>query len=61
MELDEPLCNNKVPREGICIRIDDDPIAECFKLKTFAFLKKEQLKMDAGEIDMEMALEYGEG
>lgn len=60
MELDEPLCNNKVPREGICIRIDDDPIAECFKLKTFAFLKKEQLKMDAGEIDMEMALAYGE-
>lgn len=60
MEMDEPLCNNKVPREGICIRIDDDPIAECFKLKTFAFLKKEQLKMDAGEIDMEMALTYGE-
>lgn len=58
MELDEPLCNNKVPREGICIRIDDDPVAECFKLKTFAFLKKEQLKMDAGEIDSEMQESY---
>ncbi|MBP5723648.1 MAG: hypothetical protein J6X18_08775 [Bacteroidales bacterium] len=58
MELDEPLCNNKVPREGICIRIDDDPIAECFKLKTFAFLKKEQVKIDAGEVDVEMSMAY---
>ena len=61
MELDEPLCNNKVPREGICIRIDDDPIAECFKLKTFAFLKKEQSEIDAGNVDIEMNLSYGEG
>ena len=61
MELDEPLCNNKVPREGICIRIDDDPIAECFKLKTFAFLKKEQADIDAGNVDMEMNMTYGDG
>lgn len=41
MEKNEPFCKNKVPREGICIRIDNDPVAECFKLKTFAFLKIE--------------------
>lgn len=29
MEQDEPLCRNKVPREGICLRIDNDPINEC--------------------------------
>ena len=61
MELNEPMCNNKVPREGICVRIDDEPIAECFKLKTFAFLKKEQAEIDAGNVDMEMTMAYGEG
>lgn len=60
MEELEPLCNNKVPREGVCIRIDDDPIAECFKLKTFAFLKKEQAEIDAGNVDIEMTMAYGE-
>lgn len=24
MELDEPLCKHKVPREGIVIRLEDD-------------------------------------
>ena len=59
MELDEPLCKNKVPREGICIRIDDDPIVECFKLKTCAFLKKESTQIDVGEIDVEMSESFG--
>lgn len=54
MEQDEPLCRNKVPREGICLRIDDDPINECFKLKTLRFLGKEAELMDKGEVDMEM-------
>ena len=58
MEQNEPLCKNKVPREGICLRIDGDPIAECFKLKTFAFLKKEQTEIDAGNVDIEMAINY---
>ena len=58
MEKNEPFCKNKVPREGICIRIDDDPVAECFKLKTFAFLKKEQLEMDAGNVNIEMRDAY---
>ena len=58
MEKNEPFCKNKVPREGICLRIDDDPIAECFKLKTFAFLKKEQSEIDAGNVDIEMRDAY---
>ena len=32
MEMNEPMCFN-VPREGIVIRISDDPVAEAFKLK----------------------------
>lgn len=54
MELNEPLCLNKVPREGICLRIDDDTIAECFKLKCVKFLEKERALIDKGEVDMEM-------
>ena len=37
MEKNEPMCKNKVPREGICIRKDDDEIPECFKLKCNKF------------------------
>lgn len=58
MELDEPLCRNKVPREGICIRIDGDPIAECFKLKTNAYRMIEQKLIDKGNVDSEMAETY---
>lgn len=58
MEKDEYLCNHKVPREGICIRIEDDPIAECFKLKTLAFLGKEAECIDKGKVDVEMIDNY---
>lgn len=54
MEKNEPLCKNKVPREGICIRIMNDPVNECFKLKTLTFLGKEAELIDKGEIDMEL-------
>lgn len=54
MEDYEPLCNNEVPREGICIRIDNDNIKRCFKLKTMAFKFKEAILIDAGEVDIEM-------
>ena len=46
MEDYEPMCNNKVPREGIVIRIDDDPINEAFKLKTVAFALGEAVLYD---------------
>lgn len=56
----EPLCRNKVPREGICLRINDDPVKECFKLKALAFLQKEAKDIDKGDTsDMEMMETYG--
>lgn len=58
MELDEPLCNNKVPREGICLRIANDPVKECFKLKCLYFLGKEAANIDKGEVDIEMMDNY---
>lgn len=60
MELNEPMCNIKSPREGIVIRIDDDVKAEAFKLKTMAYKMKEAKQIDAGEVDMEMEIGYGE-
>lgn len=60
MELDEPLCKNKVPREGIVLRIDNDVKAEAFKLKTFRFLDREEENIDSGEVDGEMAEGYGD-
>lgn len=59
MEKNEPLCKNKVPREGIVLRIDNDEIAEAFKLKCLTFLGKEAELMDKGEVtDIEMEQKY---
>lgn len=58
MEKDEPMCKNKVPREGVCVRIDDDVIPQCFKLKCSKFLLKEAKEIDAGNVDMEMMGAY---
>ena len=54
MEANEALCKNKVPREGVCVRIDNDPSPENFKLKCAKFLSKESKDIDAGEVDIEM-------
>ena len=54
MEKLEPLCNNKTPREGIVLRIEDDPIAEAFKLKCISFLEKEAKQVDKGEINLDV-------
>ena len=53
MELDEPLCKNKVPREGIVIRIIGDKFARAWKLKTMRHYGKEAEAHDKGEADME--------
>ena len=61
MEERETLCNNKkVPREGIVLRIDDDPMKEAFKLKCVKFLEREKKLMDEGEVDTEMIEGYTE-
>lgn len=54
MEANEPLCKNKVPREGVCVRIYGDPKPEAFKLKCSKFLSKESKDIDAGEVDIEL-------
>lgn len=62
LEKREPLCKAyKVPREGICLRIDDDPMKECFKLKANAYLLKESALIDEGVVDIEMQQSYGQG
>ena len=58
MEKDEPLCENKVVREGLCIRIDDDETNENFKLKCQKFYDREKKLMDEGEVDIEMGNTY---
>lgn len=59
MEKQEPLCtNHNVPREGICVRIDNDEINENFKLKCAKFFDRERKAIDAGEVDIEMADAY---
>lgn len=59
MEELEPLCTyHKVPREGIVLRIDNDPVQEAFKLKCVKFLEKEAKEVDAGNVDIEMAQGY---
>jgi hypothetical protein len=52
MELDSPDCTNKVPHEGLVIKIDNMKPA-AFKLKCFKFLNKEQQALDKGEVNIE--------
>ena len=59
MELNEPLCKSKIPREGIVIRKDKDPICEAFKLKCSNFLLLEGKAIDRGEVDIELSECYG--
>ena len=58
MEKNEPLCVNRVPREGIVIRIANDPLNEAFKLKCNKFLEMEGKEIDSGQIDIEMQDKY---
>lgn len=59
MEKNDPICKNKVPFEGVVLRIDDDELAEAFKLKCKKFLSREREEIDKGEVDMEMVNNYG--
>lgn len=43
---------NKVPHEGLVIKIDDG-VTRAFKLKCFRFLNKEQELLDKGESNIE--------
>lgn len=54
MEEMDPMCNNKVPFEGIVLRICGDKFAEAFKLKCIRFKEKEQKNYDKGVTDIEV-------
>lgn len=54
MEGMESLCKNKVPREGICIRVENKPGMKAMKLKSYAFYDREKKQMDNGETNIEM-------
>lgn len=52
MERNSPSCDNKVPHEGIVIKIENMK-SEAFKLKCFKFLDKEGKELDKGETNIE--------
>lgn len=52
MEKNSPHCVNKVPHEGVVIKIEDG-LSRAFKLKCFRFLNKEQELLDKGEENIE--------
>lgn len=53
MEVQEPLCKMKAPREGVVIRINDDLIPRAWKLKSAAHYDLEKKSHDSGERDIE--------
>ena len=59
MEENEPLCKNKVPREGFVLRIANDPNNEAFKLKCDKFFAAESKNYDSADgADMEALEKY---
>lgn len=52
MELDSPDCKNKVPHEGIVIKVDN-MTPNAVKLKCFRFLGKESEELDKGIANIE--------
>lgn len=53
LEKECKYCNNKVPAEGIVLRIDGKSTYKTFKLKSKLFLKKESDNLDEGETNIE--------
>ena len=52
LEKDCFMCKNKVPEEGIVLRIER-PYLEVYKLKSFKFNERETKQLDKGVIDIE--------
>lgn len=53
LEEDCPFCHNKVPAEGIVLRVDNRDTFTAFKLKSKRFLERETKQIDAGTVDIE--------
>jgi hypothetical protein len=47
------MCKNSVPEEGVVVRKESLFNCEAYKLKSFAFLKKESDDLDKGEVNIE--------
>lgn len=47
------MCDNKVPEEGIVVRVEDLFECKSYKLKSFRFLEWESSELDMGIIDVE--------
>lgn len=60
MEKNEPLCKNKVPREGFVLRRVGDIEPSAWKMKCDLFKFAEAKLVDAGEADIEMTEGYGQ-
>lgn len=52
MECESPTCNNKVPHEGVVIKIENS-LSEAYKLKCIKFLEGESKSLDKGDIETE--------
>ena len=52
LEKDCKVCKNKVPAEGIVVRVEKGD-CNAYKLKSFAFLQKESADLDKGEVSLE--------
>lgn len=52
LEKDCEYCKNKVPNEGIVLRVEKNDI-DVYKLKSFRFLEKETKDLDSGTQDIE--------
>ncbi len=53
LEKDCVHCKNKVPAEGICVRIDGRETYMTYKLKSKRFLERETKELDKGEVNIE--------
>lgn len=53
LEKDCWMCKDKIPGEGVCIRVDKLDIFDVYKLKSFRFLERETKLLDEGEVDIE--------
>ncbi len=51
--IDCHMCKNKVPAEGVVVRVERLNSFEAYKLKSFYFLEKETKDLDDGVIDIE--------
>lgn len=58
IEDNEPLCVNKVPREGVVVRICGDEVPKAYKLKGCAFLCRESINITENKVDIEMLETY---